>query len=149
MYTPLHTHPTITSPVSHTPCHTPVTHTPCHTHTLSHPKCMLGYTPCGQTDTCENITFLRLLLSTVVELSWKSHSLFRVHNLGRWCECSIIHSKWTWCGRYGRNSSNILSLELACLTHFLTNISTAYWPQIFGDYFWTPGMDIFMEQIYF
>ena len=52
-----------------TPCkHTP---TPCrHTHlrqippSILHPhsiplppRCMLGYTPCGQTDACENITF--------------------------------------------------------------------------------------------
>ena len=42
-------------------------HPPCR---YSLPHCMLGYTPCGQTDTCENITIPRLLLWVVTKKLW-------------------------------------------------------------------------------
>ena len=47
--TPVHTHPVHTVQV-HARILTPL------------PKCMLGYTPCGQIHTCENITFPKLRL---------------------------------------------------------------------------------------
>ena len=78
-HAPCHAHPSHTCPTHHAcplPCMSPAKHAPA-MHSPHHTCPPAMHAPCGQTDTCENITFPQLLLQTVMTSTVQSRVNYR------------------------------------------------------------------------